>query len=76
MINITGKNVYDISPNTTELVLQWATKYDAYENEEQPWFISYDGEEWESATEEEYTEREASSDDYTELEYIPLSEAN
>ena len=54
------KNVYDISPNTTELVLQWETKYDAYENEEQPWFISYDGEEWESATEEEYTEREAS----------------
>ncbi len=71
-----GKNVYDISPNTTELILQWATKYDVYENEEQPWFISYDGEEWESATEEEYTEREASSDDYTELEYIPLSEAN
>lgn len=70
-----GKSVYDISPNTTELVLQWATKYDAYENEEQPWFISYDGEEWENVTEEEFNDREASSDDYTALDYKPLSEA-
>lgn len=71
-----GKAVYDISPNTTELILQWATKYDAYENEDQPWFIAYDPEEWENVTEEEYNDREASSDDYTALDYTPLSEAN
>lgn len=69
-----GKNVYDLPANDTELNLQWATKYDAYENEKQPWFICYSDEKWENVSEEDFTQREAASDDYTKLDYKPLSE--
>ena len=74
--NENGKYVYDLPVNDTELTLQWATKYDANENADQPWFICYSDEEWENVTEEDYTNREASSDDYTKLDYKPLSELN
>ncbi|MBR1623402.1 MAG: hypothetical protein IJ675_05775 [Pseudobutyrivibrio sp.] len=69
-----GKIVYALEPNSNEMVYQWATKYDAYENEEQPWFISYTEGEWENVTEDECQSREAPSEDYTALEYKALSE--
>lgn len=69
-----GKNVYDLTANSTELFLQWATKYDAYENEDQPWFIGYSDEDWENVTEEDFNNREAATDDYVQLKFKPLSE--
>lgn len=68
-----GSLVYNLDYNSTEMTLQWGTKYDAYENEAQPWFITYDGEEWENVTEEEYNDRVAAIDKYTRFDYTPLS---
>lgn len=69
-----GTIVYALEPNSTEMTYQWATKTDASENEEQPWFISYEEDEWENVTEDEMHSREAVAEDYTKLEFTPLSE--
>ena len=69
-----GKIVYALNSNSTDMTYQWATKYDAYENEEEPWFISYTEEEWENVSEEEFESREAPSEEYTKLEYTSLLE--
>ncbi|SDB22283.1 hypothetical protein SAMN02910298_01072 [Pseudobutyrivibrio sp. YE44] len=63
------QSVYSLEPNTTEMMLQWATKYDGYENEKQPWFIGYSDEEWENVSEEDYNTRMADPADYTKLEF-------
>ncbi len=64
--------VYGLEPNSTDLTFQWATKYDGYENEEQPWFITYDEDDWENVTEDEYNNRIVDSEDYTFLEFEAL----
>lgn len=69
-----GSIVYCLEPNSTELVYQWGTKIDAYTNEDQPWFISYMEDEWENVTEDEFNDREASPEDYTDLEFKALSD--
>ena len=56
------------------MVYQWATKYDSYENEDEPWFISYTPDEWENVSEEDYLSREAPTDGYTKLEFKALSD--
>ena len=72
--DLSGWNVYDIVPNTTELLGQVFFKYDGYENEEQPWFISYDeGKTWDNVDEEEFRDRFI--DNYIRFDFIPLSEA-
>ena len=68
-----GSMVYNLDYNTTEMTLQWGTKYDGYENEAQPWFITYDGEEWENVTEEDYNNRVADTSKYVRFDYTPLS---
>ncbi len=71
-----GSKVYGLEPNSTDITLQWATKYDANENPDQPWFIGYSDEEWENVTEEDFNNREATTDKYTKLDLKPLSELN
>ncbi|MCR5590833.1 MAG: hypothetical protein K6F73_04815 [Lachnospiraceae bacterium] len=71
--DMTGWDVYDIEPNTTNLIPQVFFKYDGYENEEQPYFISYDeGETWENVTEEEFNARYFL--DYIRFDFTPFSE--
>lgn len=68
-----GWDIYDIVPNTVNLLPQMSFKIDEYENEEQPWFISYDeGETWENVTEEDFESRRYS--DYIRFDFTPLSE--
>lgn len=69
-----GQNVYNVDANSTELTLQFSTKYDGYENEEQPWFICYSDEEWENVSEDDYNTRRVSESDYAKLDFKPLSE--
>ncbi len=68
-----GCDLYALMNNSTELVYQYGYKYDEYENEEKPWFKSYDKETYESITEEEFNESFAMADNYVKLEYKPLS---
>ncbi len=77
---LSGVSVYDIEPNTSNLLLQCAAKYDAYTNEEQPWFISYiddaeDSDTWENVDEETYTSRLTSFGEYRRFDYTPIKEA-
>ena len=37
-----------INPGSAELSQQVSLKYDAYTDEKNPWFVSYDGETWEA----------------------------
>ncbi len=72
---MTGLNVFDIEPNSTNLFMQVEFKEDEYENEEQPFFISFDeGETWENVTEEEFREFKSRFEDYERFDYVPLSE--
>ncbi len=49
-----GSIISTITPNSTELFWQFAYKYDAYEDEKNPWFTAYNDEVWDPMTEEEY----------------------
>ena len=70
-----GTNVYALVENSTELFPQVGFKYDGYENEKNPWFLSYNIEkdEWENVTKERYDERKAVFERYNVLNYTPLS---
>ncbi len=75
--NENGVKVYNIEPNSTELMHQYTIKYDAYTDEKNPWFISYsdDEEGFEAMTEEDYNSRLDMLDgEYLKLDYTPLSE--
>lgn len=65
-------NAYIVEPNTKELFQQYSLKYDAYENEKEPYFVSYDDDNWESITEDDYNERlnRLAADD---IDFKPLS---
>ena len=71
-----GIDLYNLESNSTELVLQYGYKYDSYTDPENPWYRTYDQEEYESITEEEYKEAEEMSDSYVLFDYTPLSKIN
>lgn len=72
--NAEGWDIYDIEPNTTNLMDQVKLKIDRYENEEKPWFVSYDnGETWEDRTETEFEDYKANFTDYQRFDFTPLS---
>ena len=68
--------LYEIEPGTTNLMQQYTLKYDGYEDEKNPWFVSYDdGATWESMTEEEYTDRlKMTEERYLKLDFKPVSD--
>ncbi len=68
--------LYDIEPGTTNLIQQFTLKYDGYEDEKNPWFVSYDdGATWESMTEEDYTDRlKMTEERYLNLDFKPISD--
>ena len=68
-----GWRIYDIEPNTTNLLPQVQFKIDEYENKEQPYFASYDdGETWESLSKEDFDLRQQR--EYVRFDYTPLSD--
>ena len=69
-----GRRVYILVENSTELYPQVGFKYDGYTNKENPWFISYnfDKDEWKEVTEDFYNERKSTFDKYERFDYIPL----
>ena len=68
--------LYDIEPGSTDLMQQYSLKYDGYEDEKNPWFVSYDdGATWESMTEEDYNDRlKMTEDRYLKLDFKPISD--
>lgn len=51
-------NVYDLLPNSTEMLSQYSVKLDETEGAEQKYAVSYDeGKTWEDLTEEDYKQR-------------------
>ncbi len=72
-----GQTVYDVYAlmnNSTELVYQFGYKYDSYENEEKPWFKTYDQMEYEPVTEDEFNEEtERLEKGFEKLDFKPLS---
>lgn len=49
-----GSVIWIFEPNSTDMVCQLGYKYDAYTDEENPWFSTYDNEEWTAVSEDEY----------------------
>ncbi len=69
-----GWKMYDIEPNTTNLLDQVYLKIDGYENKEKPWFVSYDnGETWENETEQEFEDYKKNFSDYNRFDFTPFS---
>jgi len=70
-----GRLVYFLTENSTELFGQVGMKYDAYENFNNPWFISYSTafKKWDNVKESVYKERMNSFSKYKRFDYIPLS---
>ncbi|WP_026517411.1 hypothetical protein [Butyrivibrio sp. MC2021] len=50
-------STYDLLPNSTELFQQFSLKTDETDATATKWFVSYDEENWEEMTEEDYKER-------------------
>ncbi len=73
--NESGKIVYNLVENSTELFLQVAFKYDDSTNKNNPWFISYDasGEKWDNVSEKIFDERIKTFERYNRFDYTPLS---
>ncbi|MBQ6966897.1 MAG: hypothetical protein IJP84_03230 [Lachnospiraceae bacterium] len=72
--NAEGWDVYDIEPNTANLLDQVKLKIDRYEDEVKPWFVSYDnGATWESRTEEEFEDYKSNFSDYQRFDFTPFS---
>ncbi len=73
--NESGWTLYALMNNSTEMVAQWAYKYDGYEHEKNPWLKSYDMEEWEEITESEYNEAfKQTEESTTDIGFKPLSD--
>ncbi len=68
-----GVDVYALMTNSTEMIYQYGYKIDTYENEEKPWFVSYDGETYDNVTEDEYNERANAESEYVRFDYTPIS---
>ena len=72
---VNGINSYIIEPGSAELSQQVSLKYDTATDEKNPWFVSYDGDTWESMTEEDYNSRLTGYTDYClKLDFTPFSE--
>ena len=73
--DLSGWDISDIEPNTTNLMPQVSLKVDGYENESQPWFISYGSgdDDWENVTEEEFNSRLETFQNYVRFDFTPLS---
>ncbi len=72
--NESGLILYALSNNSTEMVVQKGYKYDAYENEENPWFLTYDLNEWEVVSEDEYNDGVKFAEGYTDIGFKPISD--
>ncbi len=73
---VRGLRVYTIDEGSGEISQIVDFKTDTYENEEQPWFVSYDpGNEdaWENVTEEDWNSYKANFTEYRRFDYEPLS---
>ncbi len=67
--------LYALMSNSTEMVYQYGYKLDTAENKNEPWFRSYDGEEYEAVTEAEFDEAIARLEEYiVKPEYKQLSQ--
>jgi hypothetical protein len=73
-VDSSGIYIYGLEANSTEMTYQFGYKYDPYDSEAGPWFRSYDGEEYEPISEEDYSEATKISEAYEELNYLPLSQ--
>lgn len=73
--NESGKLVYILVENSTELYPQVGFKYDGYTNRENPWFISYDfaNDKWKEVKEDFFNERKSTFDRYERFNYTPLA---
>lgn len=70
-----GWNLYALESNSTETVLQYGYRYNSYEDEEKPWFRTYDGEAFDPVTEEEYNDAEKQKEESIKnVEFKPLSD--
>ena len=79
--NSSGVNIYNLTSNSTELLLQVAFKYDGYADEKKPWFKSYDSgkddnNNWESIEESEYNELDNRFSNISKVDYKPFSTLN
>lgn len=69
-----GMVVWIFEPNSTEMVCQLGYKYDAYTDAENPWFSTYDNEEWTPISEEEYkSETGRLSGEKSFLKFVPFT---
>ena len=69
-----GTLVYTLEENSIQLFPQVGFKYDAYENEKKPWFVSYNFWEnkWENVTEQTFRERKSVFERYKRFDFVPL----
>ena len=68
-----GRAVYDLVHNDTELFLQCDLIYDAGINEAAPWFVAYGNGDPEPLSEEEYEQRLSNFGDPVHINYTPFS---
>ncbi|MBO4336486.1 MAG: hypothetical protein J5842_00240, partial [Lachnospiraceae bacterium] len=66
---------FDIEPNTTNILPQLGVKMDGYEDKDNPWFVSYGDDEWESISEEEFEDYK-SRFEYVRFDFTPLAKAS
>lgn len=72
--NESGVSVYSLVENSTELFPQVNFKYDGYENEKNPYFISYSDEKWENVSKEKFYERKKVFEQYKRFDFTPLNQ--
>ncbi len=70
-----GVDVYTILPEDGEKFLQYGLKYDAYTDEKNPWFIKYNGGDYEVMSEEDFNNRmDSTTKDYLKLDLKPVGD--
>ena len=67
-----GVRVYNLVENSTELYPQISFKYDGYENQQKPYFMSYSDEIWQNVSQETFNERKKVFEKYERFDFIPL----
>jgi hypothetical protein len=72
--NESGVRVYILVENSTELFPQVNFKYDGYENEKNPYFISYSDKKWENVSKEKFYERKKVFEQYKRFDFTPLNQ--
>ena len=68
-----GRAVYDVVHNDTELFTQCRFVYDSEKDENAPWFIAYGDDEPEPVSKEDYEERMSNFGDPAHIDYTPFS---